>query len=111
MCTININMPLVHQYIRPVVGEANADGKIPRPPLLGLFCCAPSNGPPFFALPPPPPYLPLAPRQAAAKGDHNRVAMYLRKYREGKARRGELPRIAVYNTALRALDQCSKWRL
>ncbi|CAM9219017.1 unnamed protein product, partial [Scytosiphon promiscuus] len=50
-------------------------------------------------------------RAAARKGDHNRVAMYLRKYREGKALRGEIPRVAVYNAALRALDQCKKWRL
>ncbi len=49
--------------------------------------------------------------QAAREGGHDRVAMYLRKYREGKALKGELPRIGVYNTALRALDQCSKWRL
>ncbi|CAM9887318.1 unnamed protein product, partial [Ectocarpus fasciculatus] len=50
-------------------------------------------------------------RSAASKGDHNRVAMYLRKYREAKVLKGELPRIAVYNTALRALDRCKKWRL
>lgn len=37
--------------------------------------------------------------------------MYLRKYRERKALKGELPRIVIYNTALRALDQCKKWRL
>eukprot|EP00903_Cladosiphon_okamuranus_P008706 g8340.t1 len=50
-------------------------------------------------------------RKAAGKRDHNRVAMYLRKYREGRAHRGELPRVTVYNTALRALDRCNKWRL
>lgn len=53
----------------------------------------------------------LNPRKAAGKSDHNRVAMYLRKYREGRARRRELPSVAVYNTALRALDRCSKWGL
>lgn len=37
--------------------------------------------------------------------------MYLRKYREGKARKGELATVDVYNAALRALDECHKWRL
>lgn len=50
-------------------------------------------------------------QQAGLKRDHDRVAMYLRKYREGKARKGELASVSVYNAALRALDGCHKWRL
>lgn len=55
-------------------------------------------------------FLPLR-RKAARKGDHDRVAMYLRKYRDGKALKRKVPRITVYNTALRSLDKCKKWRL
>lgn len=49
--------------------------------------------------------------KAGRKREHDRVAMYLRKYREGKARKGELASIEIYNTALHALDHCHKWRL
>lgn len=49
--------------------------------------------------------------QAGRKGEHDRVVMYLRKYREGKAQKGQLASVGIYNAALRALDECHKWRL